>query len=118
MRLACVNDVAALLNFPTMLPSRRVFILSALMLAFVAGGICIGIGAAGIGSDSSNPAVGPMAAGVILVFVAGAGGFMTSIDRHLPPSSSKQIIVATSVGTAPRITEPSSVQQQIGSEAV
>lgn len=116
MRSAYVNDAAFLHTspaFPTMFPcnspSRRSIILSTLMLAFIAGGICIGIGAAGIGSDGSNPAAGPMAAGVILVFVAGAGGFMTSIDRHLPSiSSSKRILVGTSV--APRVSEAIPVQ--------
>ena len=101
--------------------SRRIFILSALMLAFVAGAVCIGIAAAGIASDGSNPSSGPMAAGVILVFVAGAGGFMTSLDRHLPPSPSKRILSATSIATvAPRTSEPSPVQppQQVVVQAV
>lgn len=70
-----------------MLPSRRAFLSAVVMLTFLAGGICIGVGASGVTADTTAaaPTSAAIVAGVILVIVASAAAFLVSLERFAPP---------------------------------
>ena len=63
--------------------SRKKIILTVSICAFVTGAILLGVGSAG----TATPLI---VAGVILIMVSGAGGFMGSFEQeHRAPISSK-----------------------------
>jgi hypothetical protein len=65
--------------------SCRVLLHSFVCLAILAGGICLGLGAAGIGSDpNSNSAPPLIIAGILLIIVSAICGFFTCMEMHHP----------------------------------
>lgn len=68
-----------------MAPSRcRIFLMTLVVLAFIAGGICIGLGASGNTPLINNGPPSGVIAGVALILFAGGFGFMVFMEAGHP----------------------------------
>ena len=62
----------------------RFFLKTLVILSFVAGGICIGLGAAGITPNINNGPPSGIITGVVLLLVAGDCGFLVFMEAGHP----------------------------------
>jgi len=72
----------------------RIFFQFLVILSFIAGGISIGLGAAGVTPSKEGQVPPAIIAGIALILAAGGGGFMVSIESAHPVLAHTTVVVS------------------------